>query len=101
MLGPAMLSPRLFYRREFGHRRVELSPIPAVLSYHPDLYTINYAIPPDLILDLRPDYIVILEIYGRAGLLKEPRFWDSYDLVEKIPTDIYGSDGMLILEKKR
>jgi hypothetical protein len=77
---------------------------PQSLPYYPlepDLYTINYAIPPDLILDHMPDYIVILEVYGRAGLLKEPGFWDSYELLQKIPTDIYGSDGMLILEKKK
>lgn len=66
----------------------------------PALYVINYAIPPALILDEQPDYIVILEVYGRAGLLKDERFWDQYRLRHKIPTDIYGSDGLLILERK-
>jgi hypothetical protein len=66
----------------------------------PALYVINYAISPDLILDERPDYIVILEVYGREGLLKDPRFWAQYTLREKIDTNIYGSDGMLILERK-
>lgn len=66
----------------------------------PDLYVINYAIPPDLILDNRPDYIVILEVYGRAGLLKNALFWQEYSLRQKIPTDIYGSDGMLVFERK-
>ncbi|MBN1146716.1 MAG: hypothetical protein JXA78_05635 [Anaerolineales bacterium] len=66
----------------------------------PDFYVINYAIPPDLILDTLPDYIVILEVYGRAGLLKDQRFWQNYELRQKIPTDIYGSDGMLIFERK-
>jgi len=66
----------------------------------PAYYVINYAIPPDLILDERPDYVVILEVYGREGLLKDPRFWASYSLRQKIPTDIYGSDGLLILERK-
>ena len=66
----------------------------------PALYVINYAIPPDLILDEQPDYVVILEVYGRAGLLKEPRFWEQYNLRHKIPTDIYGSDGLLVFERK-
>jgi hypothetical protein len=66
----------------------------------PAYYVINYAIPPQLILDARPDYIVILEVYGRAGLLKSPLFWQLYTLRQKIPTDIYGSDGLLILERK-
>jgi len=66
----------------------------------PALYVINYAIPPQLILDELPDYLVILEVYGRAGLLQEARFWEQYRLRRKIPTDIYGSDGLLILERK-
>jgi arabinofuranosyltransferase len=73
------------------------------ISYYPldpALYVINYAIPPDLILDEKPDYIVILEVYGRAGLLKDTRFWKTYTLLRKIPTDIYGSDGMLIFKRK-
>ena len=65
----------------------------------PTYYTINYAIPPDLVLDLRPDYLVVLEVYGRAGLLKNSEFQRQYRLREKIETDIYGSDGMLILER--
>ena len=66
----------------------------------PKYYTINYAIPPRLILDALPDYIVILEVYGREGLLKDPQFWQDYRLVQKIPTDIYGSDGMLVFARK-
>ena len=65
----------------------------------PTIFATNYAIPPQLILDQMPDYIVILEVYGRKGLLVDPRFWQAYRLREKIDTDIYASDGMLILEK--
>ena len=39
-------------------------------------------------------------VYGREGLLKDPLFWEQYMLRRKIPTDIYGSDGLLILERK-
>ena len=75
---------------------------PQSTKYYPldeSFYAINYAIPPDLIFDQQPDYIIILEVYGREGLLKDPRFESSYSLNEKIPTDIYGSDGMLIFER--
>jgi hypothetical protein len=65
----------------------------------PDIYVINYAIPADLILALDPDYIVILEVYGRRGLLPDPRFQARYRLLEKIETDVYSSDGMLIFER--
>ncbi len=67
----------------------------------PAYYVINYAIPPALILDNQPEFIVILEVYGRAGLLQDPRFWQTYELRQKISSDIYGSDGLLIFKKKR
>ncbi len=76
---------------------------PQTLDYYPldeSLYVINYAIPPDLIRDQEPDYLVFLEVYGRAGLLKAPFFNEEYTLLHKLPTDIYGSDGMLIYKKE-
>jgi arabinofuranosyltransferase len=66
----------------------------------PKYYIINYAIPADLIIDQKPDYVVILEVYGRLSLLEDARFHQSYVLRRKLPTDIYGSDGMLIFEKR-
>lgn len=66
----------------------------------PSIYAINYAIPADLVLALDPDYIVILEIYGRLGLVPDPRFQARYQLIDKLETDIYESDGMLIFAKK-
>lgn len=76
---------------------------PESLRYYPldeRYYTINYAIAPELIIDQQPDFVVILEVYGREGLLKDARFQAGYALLEKIPTDMYGSDGMLIFERK-
>ena len=67
----------------------------------PKFYVINYAIPPDLILDARPDYVILLEVYGREGLLKDERFLQAYQLLHKLPTDIYGSDGMLIYGRRQ
>jgi hypothetical protein len=62
----------------------------------PDIYVINYGIPADLVLALDPDFVVILEVYGRRGLLPDPAFQDRYRVIEKLETDIYGSDGMLV-----
>jgi hypothetical protein len=76
---------------------------PEVAPYYPadpGIYAINYAIPADLVLALDPDTIVILEVYGRLGLLPDPRFQTRYRLLEKIETDIYGSDGMLIFARR-
>jgi len=75
---------------------------PESLRYYPldkQYYVINYAIPTDLILDERPDYVVILEVYGRLTLLQDPRFSRQYTLLRTLPTDIYGSRGMLIFAR--
>jgi hypothetical protein len=76
---------------------------PQSVAYYPlpeSQYVINYAIPPDLITDLQPDYLVLLEVYGREGLLRDPRFLDAYELLETIPTDLYGSHGMLVYRRE-
>ncbi len=67
---------------------------------NPDIYVTNYAIPADLVLDMDPDYIVILEVYGRLGLLPDPEFQKRYQLIESFKTDIYGSNGMLIFDRR-
>ena len=76
---------------------------PETTGYYPadpGIYVITYAIPADLMLALDPDFIVILEVYGRRGLLPDPSFQTRYQLLAKIETDIYGSDGMLIYERR-
>jgi hypothetical protein len=77
---------------------------PIASTYYPldrKYYTINYAIPPDLIMDVKPDFLVILEVYGRNGLLKDARFWDEYEALKTYPTDIYGSKGLIIFRQKQ
>ena len=69
------------------------------LKYYPldeKYYVINYAIPPKLITDLKPDYVVFLEVYGRKSLLQDAEFLSTYHLIAKLDTDIYGSQGLLI-----
>ena len=74
---------------------------PESVPYYPlprEQLVINYAISADLIADHQPDYVVFLEVYGRQTLLADPRFTANYTLIKKIPTDIYGSDGMLVYQ---
>jgi hypothetical protein len=59
----------------------------------------NYAVPPELILDHRPEFVVLMEDFIREGLLKDPRFTDQYEFIEFIPTDYYG-DGMYAFQRK-
>ena len=75
---------------------------PVALDYYPidpDYYVINLATSPELIIDTQPDFLVLLEVYGREGVFKDERFQHAYTLINKIPTDIYGSDGMLIYSR--
>ncbi len=76
---------------------------PQATRYYPldpsMLATAPYAVAPDLIIEQKPDYIVILETYGRNSLMKDPRFVKMYRLRETINTDIYESRGMLIFER--
>lgn len=76
---------------------------PEATRYYPlnaDFYEINFAVSPRLVLDARPEWVVILEVYGRRGLLRESRFLQDYHLVKTIETDMYGSNGLLIFERK-
>ncbi len=76
---------------------------PEALAYYPidpEFYVINLATSPDLIIDRAPDYVVLLEVYGRRGVFTDARFLSTYELLRKLPTDIYSSDGMLIFGKK-
>ncbi len=75
---------------------------PRASSYYPlddSYYVINYAIPPKLISDLKPDYVVLLEVYGRLGLLKDESFVRAYQLEETLPTDIYGSRDLFVFSR--
>jgi arabinofuranosyltransferase len=76
---------------------------PVSLGYYPipeEEYVINYAIPARLIDEQQPEWVVILEVYGRNTLLKDPRFLASYRLTDEIPTDIYGSKAMLVFQRE-
>jgi hypothetical protein len=43
----------------------------------------------------------MLEVYGRNGLLLDPDFQQSYQLVDELPTDIYGTRGLLIFVRDK
>jgi hypothetical protein len=75
---------------------------PSSAAYYPlpdAAYVINFAASSDLIADEQPDYVVLLEVYGRRTLLVDPRFLADYELIETLPTDLYGSEGMLIYHR--
>jgi hypothetical protein len=76
---------------------------PEAAGYYPtrpEYYVNAYAVAPGLVLDERPEFIVLLEVYGREGLFKDPEFLAEYDLIHIVETDIYDSAGMLIFRRR-
>lgn len=77
---------------------------PQTLDYYPlddEAYVeFVYAVPTQLVLDEQPDYVVILEIYGRETLFQSAEFQEAYLLKRELPTKLYGSEGMLIFERR-
>ena len=72
---------------------------PVATDFYPlpeAMYATNYAIPPDLILQEQPDLLVMLEVYGRNGLLQDERFLSLYRKCMEYQTDIYGSRSLMV-----
>ena len=59
----------------------------------------NYAVPPAIIHDYQPEYIVLMEHFVRHGLALDPVFNDQYAEVWVIPTDYYGT-GMILYQRR-
>ncbi len=59
----------------------------------------NYAVPPDIIFDYAPEYVVLMESYIREGLAKMPEFEALYVQIVTIPTDYHGT-GMLVFQRR-
>jgi hypothetical protein len=75
---------------------------PAATEFYPapeSIYAINFAVPPELVRQIQPDYMVVLEAYVRLGVLEDQDLLTKYDLVRTVPTEIYGSQGMLIFRR--
>jgi hypothetical protein len=76
---------------------------PSALRYHPvprEQVAGNAAIPPSLIIDAAPDAVVFLEIFGRRGLLLDPRFTRDYRLWRRYPSHVFGSRGLLVYVRR-
>lgn len=59
----------------------------------------NYAIPPQLILDTEPAFLVTMEAFVRLGLAQNTSFTRQYDLREEIPMAYYGTGMQLFVRQ--
>jgi hypothetical protein len=76
---------------------------PSARPYYPldrSLVAGNSAVPPDLIAAEQPDLVVLLEIFGRRGLLKDSRFRRDYRLWRTYPSRVFGSRGLLVFVRR-
>jgi hypothetical protein len=76
---------------------------PEARAYYPlpaEIIVGNNAIPPDLIADQLPDFVVFLEIFGRRGLLRDARFARDYRLWRVYPSRTFGSRGLLVYVRR-
>jgi hypothetical protein len=76
---------------------------PSSRPYYPldaSLVAGNSAIPPDLIAAEKPDLVVLLEIFGRRGLLLDNRFQSDYRLWRTYPSRVFGSRGLLVFVRR-
>jgi hypothetical protein len=75
---------------------------PEAAQYYPldqSLLVISYAMAPDLIRSQQPDFIITLEVYVRESLVPQPWFQREYVQAQRLESDIYGSEGMLIFKR--
>lgn len=76
---------------------------PQAKDYYPlpqSAYVINFAVSSDYVIAEQPEYIVILEVYGRNTLAQDPGFNSLYQLERDYPSDIYGSTAMQVYRRK-
>jgi hypothetical protein len=76
---------------------------PVAREYYPlprEMVAGNSAIPPDLVADAKPDFVVFLEIFGRKGLLRDPRFQRDYRLWRVYPSRTFGARGLLVYARR-
>jgi hypothetical protein len=76
---------------------------PSVVSYYPvpkASLVGNYAIPRELIADLKPAFLVSLDVFMRKTLLTDAQFLDAYQLVWEAPTSAFGSRGLMIFRRR-
>jgi hypothetical protein len=76
---------------------------PVARPYYPldrSMVAGNSGVPPDLIAAEQPDLVVLLEIFGRRGLLVDSRFQRDYRLWRTYPSRVFGSRGLLVFVRR-
>ncbi|HEY9715209.1 MAG TPA: hypothetical protein V6C72_17190, partial [Chroococcales cyanobacterium] len=57
--------------------------------------------PPQVVLDLLPDWLICLDSHTRNGLLKDDRFFSRYKLARFYPNTAWGAEGLVVYKKQQ
>jgi hypothetical protein len=68
-------------------------PLPA------EQYASAFAVPTGLILDQRPEYVIMLDVYIRHTLLESEAFESQYQVLYTVETDILGSSAFRVYRR--
>lgn len=74
--------------------------IPYLLQERAPGQEFNYAISPEVMMALQPDYLITLEIFARPTLLQTPEFLRDYQLIRTFEASDFGSAGLLVFARK-
>lgn len=77
---------------------------PEAVPYYPlqpRQYVINYAVPPKLIREAAPEYLITLDVFVRRSLLIEEWFQREYRIAWELDTRVFGSSRLLIFARRR
>jgi len=75
---------------------------PIALRYYPlppDMYISSYAIPPELIRNAQPDFLVTMEVFVSRGLLREQWFLNEYEEIYRKPTKAFRGTHLLVFRR--
>ncbi|RME60350.1 hypothetical protein D6779_02360 [Candidatus Parcubacteria bacterium] len=75
---------------------------PIALSYYPipqDAYAVNYSVPPELIRDTRPQFVVAMEVFISHGLLQAKWFRTEYREIDRRYTTAFSGTYLLVFQR--
>lgn len=76
---------------------------PEAVRYYPlprRQHVINYAVPPKLIRDRRPDYLISLDVFIKASLGNDDWFRLNYRVIRESDSSVFGSQKLLVFARE-
>lgn len=77
---------------------------PEVFKFLPiskEILVINTAIPVDMVKEIKPDYLLSLEVFIRKSLLIDKWFIENYQILKKEDSKALSSNGLYLFKKKQ